>query len=116
MITAPKRSRSFASAKAGIAEINTPSGTFKISRKALFRYVVAKFPTPQASAKFCSVHSCGQASGPLATKSESGRTRRDHQQHQRRDPQQGDQGNDDSHADAALPSWASRLDSSLETM
>ena len=37
MITVPKRSLSFASAKASIAEINTPSGTFKISRNTLFR-------------------------------------------------------------------------------
>ena len=57
MIVAPKRSLNFASAKANIAEINTPNGTFKISRNPLFRYVVAKLPTPQASAKFCSVHS-----------------------------------------------------------
>jgi hypothetical protein len=37
MIAVPKRSLNFASAKASIAEINTPNGTFKINRNALFR-------------------------------------------------------------------------------
>src|SRR5690349_4939807 len=66
--------RSLASANPSIAEISTPSGTLISASSALFLYVVAKLPIPHASLKLDQVNSSGQDSGPLPTKSASGRT------------------------------------------
>src|SRR5689334_4451737 len=57
-----------------MAERNTPRGTLTTSTMALLVYVALKLPIRQASEKFSAVNESGHDNGPLAMKSDSGRT------------------------------------------